>query len=203
MKYIQNLCILFVFCYSSVNAQQQNSITVFGETIKIIEIEKYLITVEFREIVGDNYTNVSAKSIAELKKEYASMLSKVNINFDQFKEDVYYNITSTLYNYSSQYYYETSSLEEVKRIISQKMKGIGSARVDIISKEISNEQIAALNKKAIDDARARAQQIASKVGKKAKEVIRVEDLNYKYDYFNSVGIKKPSKYYVKVTFSLE
>ncbi|NMH89142.1 SIMPL domain-containing protein [Flavivirga algicola] len=204
MKRIQNLMLICILFTNIIVAQQKKSITVIGETIKTTEIEKYVVNIEFKEIISDNYQNIKGKTVSELKKEFASMLSKENINFGFFKEDVNYHLNSYLYTSSAYYFYVTTSLEEVQKILSQKMKGVDNTRVDFIAKEMTNKQIGELSKKAIDDARKSAEQIASKIGKTVGEITQIENTNYKYEYFNVSGVRGvPLKYHIKVTFSLQ
>ena len=185
------------------NAQQQNSITVFGETLNDIKIKEYIINIEFREIVSDNYRNVDGKTIDELKKAYASALSKVNIDFSQFEEDLLYRITSYSYNTSEFYLYQTSSLDEVQRVLSQKMEGVTNVRVDILAEELNHNRIGELSKKAIEDAKNQAIIIASKLQKKIGKILSIENSNYRSQVFYSGRMKEPTKYQVKVTFLLE
>lgn len=203
MKNIQSFTLLFFLGLTSLMAQQKNTITVTGEAIKTIEIEKYIINIEFREVIGDNYRNIKGRTVDQLRKEFASELSKVNIDFSSFEEDIMYHITSHTYNTSAFYTYETNSLTEVQHIISQKMEGITNSRVDIIAKELTNEKISILSKNAIDDAREIAQAIASKIGKNIGNITQIENTNNKYRSFYSGRVKEPLKYYVKVTFLLE
>ena len=203
MKTIINIIALLLLSIYQMNAQQQNSITVFGETLNDIKIKEYIINIEFREIVSDNYRNVDGKTIDELKKAYASALSKVNIDFSQFEEDLLYRITSYSYNTSEFYLYQTSSLDEVQRILSQKMEGVTNVRVDILVEELNHNQIGELSKKAIEDAKNQAIIIASKLQKKIGKIITIENSNYRSQVFYSGRMKEPAKYQVKVTFLLE
>ncbi|WP_299182061.1 SIMPL domain-containing protein [uncultured Aquimarina sp.] len=203
MNLIKKIFIVFILCQGFLNAQQQNSISVIGETNKTNEIDSYIVNVEFREVIGDNYRNIKGKTVSELEKEFAAALSSVNIDFSRFEEDIIYRISSYAYMTSSFYFYKTTSLDEVKKIISHKIEGVTNTRVDIIAKEMTNEQIGKLSKEAVNDAKKTADQIATNIGKKVGDVIQIENPNNKYKYYNVVTLKEPEKYYVKVTFSLE
>ncbi|WP_299259299.1 SIMPL domain-containing protein [uncultured Aquimarina sp.] len=203
MNFRKKILFILLLCHSFLSAQQEHSISVIGETNKTNEIENYIVNVEFREVIGDNYRNIKGKTTSELEKEFAAALSKVNINFSRFEEDLMYRVTSYAYTTSSFYFYKTSSFDEVKKIISQKVEGVTNTRVDIIAKEMTNEQIAKLSKEAIDDARNTANQIVTNIGRKIGKIIQIDNPNNKYKYYNSVAVKEPTKYYVKVTFSLE
>ncbi|MBQ4801526.1 SIMPL domain-containing protein [Aquimarina sp. MMG015] len=206
MNLIKKILIVFILCQGFLNAQQQNSISVIGEANKTNEINTYIVNVEFREVIGyknRNNINIKSKTVSELEKEFAAALSKVNINFSRFEEDIMYRISSYDYTNSSFYFYKTTSLDEVKKIISQKIEGVTNTKVDIIAKEMTNEQIGKLTKEAVDDARKTADQIAINIGKKVGDVIQIENPNNKYKYYNAVAVKEPTKYYIKVVFSLE
>ncbi|WP_299900219.1 SIMPL domain-containing protein [uncultured Aquimarina sp.] len=180
-----------------------NSITVIGETNMQPEINEYIVNVEFREIVGDSYRNIKGKTVDDVAKEFAASLSKVNIDFSRFEEDQLYRITSYSYNTSRFYFYKTTSLDEVKLVLSQSMEGVTNTKVDIISKEMTDEEMGKLSKDAIDDARNAATKIAENIGGNIGEIIKIENHNNKQKYFNSMAIKTPIKYYVTVTFSLK
>lgn len=203
MNYIKKILFIFILCHGFLNAQQEHSISVIGEANKTNEIDNYIVNVEFREVIGDNYRNVKGKTVPQLEKEFAAILSKVNIDFSRFEEDTMYRVTSYAYTTSSFYFYRTTSLDEVKQIISQKLEGVTNTKVDIIAKEMTNEQIGKLSKEAVDDARNTANQIAVNIGRKIGKIVQIENPNNKYKYYNTVAIKEPKKYYVKVTFSLE
>ncbi|WP_405208993.1 SIMPL domain-containing protein [Aquimarina sp. LLG6339-5] len=203
MNFIKKIFFTLILCHGFLQAQQQNSISVIGEANKTNEIDTYIVNVEFREVIGDNYRNTKGKTVSELEKEFAAALSKVNINFSRFEEDIMYRISSYAYTTSSFYFYKTASLDEVKKIINQKIEGVTNTKVDIIAKEMTNEQIGKLTKEAVDDARKTADQIVTNIGKKIGDVIQIENPNNKYKYYNVMGLKEPTKYYVKVIFSLE
>lgn len=191
-------------CTAPVFGQQSNStITVMGECSKKVDIEQYIIHVEFREIVADGYQNIESKNIAQLTTEYKHKLSNVGVDFDKFEENVLYRIASIAYTTQSYYFYTTKSLDEVKRILAQKMKGVTITWVDIIAKEKTNEDMMVLNKKAILDARDKATQIAESINKKIGDIQSIEDSSYKHQYYNSTRSKESQKHYVKVIFTLE
>lgn len=203
MRSIKIAILILLLCQTTLNAQKTNSITVIGEAILQSEIKEYIINVEFREIVGDSYRNIKGKTVDDVAKEFAASLSKVNIDFSRFEEDEMYRITSYSYKTSRFYFYKTTSLDEVKLVLSQSMEGVTNTKVDIISKEMTNSEIGTLSKDAIDDARNTAVKIAENVGGNVGEIIKIENHNNKQKYFNSIAIKTPIKYYVTVTFSLK
>jgi len=204
MKSIKMTILVLILCQSLVQAQETNSITVMGEADKSTEIERYIANVEFREVIGDSYRNIKGKTVNEIAKEFAAALSKVNIDFSRFEEDEIYRLTSYAYNTSRFYFYKTASKNEVELILSQSMEGVINTKVDIISKELTSEQIGKLNKEAIDDARNTATQIANNIGRTVGKIIQIETpQSNKYKYYSTTEIKEPSKYYVKVVFALE
>ncbi len=203
MKSIKMTILVLILCQSLVQAQETNSITVIGETDTKSEIERYIVNVEFSEVVGDTYRNIKAKTANEIVKEFAAALSKVNIDFSRFEQDETYRMS---YGYFSSrlYFYKTTSKEEVERILTQRMEGATNIKVDIIAKELTYEQIGKLNADAIDDARNTATLIAENVGRTIGKIIQIEvPQSNKYKYYNTAEVKEPSKYYVKVVFALE
>lgn len=196
------ICILLV-CQTILNAQKMNSLTVIGEANTQSEIKEYIVNVEFREIIGDSYRNIKGKTVDDVAKEFAASLSKANIDFSRFEEDELYRITSYSYNTSRFYFYKTTSLDEVKLVLSQSMEGVTNTKVDIISKEMTDEEMGKLSKDAIEDARNAATKIAENIGGNIGEIIKIENHNNKQKYFNSIATKTPIKYYITVTFSLK
>ncbi|GAA0713878.1 hypothetical protein GCM10009430_06240 [Aquimarina litoralis] len=203
MRSIKITILILLVCQTILNAQKMNSITVIGEANIQTETKEYIVNVEFREIVGDSYRNIKGKTVDDVAKEFAASLSKVNIDFSRFEEDELYRITSYSYNTSRFYFYKTTSLDEVKLVLSQSMEGVTNTKVDIISKEMTHEEMGRLSKDAIDDARNSATKIAENIGGNIGEIIKIENHNNKQKYFNSMAIKTPIKYYVTVTFSLK
>ncbi|MBW1298878.1 SIMPL domain-containing protein [Aquimarina litoralis] len=199
MKY---LLFILTFCVNISVAQDKSTITVIGEATKTININNYVVNVEFREIFADNYGNSEAKSVEQLEKEYASMLSKEGVDFSKFREDLMYRITSHEYTNARFYFYVTTSLEEVRKILSKKMKGSNS-RIDIIAKQMTNEESSVLTNFAIEDAKDKAQKIVEKLNKRIGTIKTIEDINYKTQNYYSNRIKEPIKYHVKVTFEIE
>ncbi|RZS99548.1 SIMPL domain-containing protein [Aquimarina brevivitae] len=203
MKSIKTITLILFLSLCVMNAQQKNTITVFGETIKKNKIKDYIVNIEFREIYPDNYRNVDGKTIDQVKKEYASALSKVNIDFSQFEEDVLYRLSSYAYNTSEFYIYHTNSMDEVKRILSQKVEGVINTRVDVYAEELSDKEIGELCKKATEDAKSQAMIIASNIGRKIGKVVAIENSNHRNQGFYIGSMKQPTKYHIKVTFLLE
>ncbi|GAA4109094.1 hypothetical protein GCM10022393_05490 [Aquimarina addita] len=192
------ICLIPVF-----GQEQKNTITVTGECIKNIEIEKFIVNVEFNEIVADAYQNLEAQSLKELQLQFSTMLQKQGINFDKFEEKKLYRITSGQYRTASYFFYATSAVEEVEKIVSIKMKGLRNTWVDVVAKEKTNQELAELHKRALADAQERALLIANVSNKKIGNITYIEDVNYKYQYISSSKEKEPAKYYIKVTFGLE
>ncbi|MDH7446254.1 SIMPL domain-containing protein [Aquimarina sp. 2201CG14-23] len=200
---MKNLIFILIFSVNAMFAQQKNTIMVAGEATKTIAIEKYVVNVEFREIMADTYQNIKPQNLEELKKEYASMLSKIGVDFSQFQENALYRVTSGQYNTTTYYYYTANSIEEVQKIISLRMKGVTSTWVDIVSKEKTTMEIAALNKKAIENAKDKANAIAKNIDKKIGEILNIEDVNYQQHLYYPSKPTESLKYYIKVTFLLE
>ncbi len=196
------ILILFIFATPLFAQQPTNTITVIGEAIQeTIEIEKYNITIEIKEVLADGYTNLETISIPQLVNNYKSKLNNLGLNFNELKENTVYNNTNT-YNIFS-YTYSTSIVDNLKKVLSIKMQGITSW-VTIIGKEKTNTYIAKLNAEAIQDAKNKANLIAQNINKKVGNILSIEDTNHKQQFY--LITHKPDekeKYYVKVSFSLE
>ncbi|WP_103069154.1 SIMPL domain-containing protein [Aquimarina sediminis] len=201
---MKKIILIIFICTASLFGQGQNStITVTGEYSREIDIEKYIIYVDFREALARKPQNSEQKKIPQLKSEFKEKLSKVGVDFGKFKKHDLYEVTGTAYGTSSYYYYATKSLDEVKKILIQKIEGV-SAWAEIMAKEITNKDMAMLNKIAIDDARDKAMQMASNINKKIGTIKEIEDINHKeFGYYNAGRPYELHKHYVKVTFALE
>ncbi len=201
MKYLG--VVIGLLCVTTVFAQQQKIVTVIGECEKKVEILSYTVNIEFREIISDGYQKVTPKNLDEIREEYKSMLNKVGINFDDFQENSNYRLTSAHYNTTTYYRYSTASQEELKKIVSQKMKGVFISWVDIISKDKTNEEIASLNEKALQDATMKASLIAKNINTKIKGIQHIKDSNAKGQYYDFHKMDKPQRHVIEVTFLLE
>ncbi|MBG6133152.1 hypothetical protein IWQ47_004514 [Aquimarina sp. EL_43] len=197
------ILILLISTVPMFGQQQNNTISVIGECSKKVDIEKYIINVEFREVMADGYQNIESKSISQLKEDYKNKLNTIGVDFEKFKENVLYKITSTGYGAQAYYFYVTKSLDEVKKIHAQKMKGVTITWVDVIAKEKTNEEMMVLNKKAIQDARGKATRIAGSINKKVGSIQSIKDTNYKQQYYNVNKSQELQKHYITVTFVLE
>ncbi len=193
-----------LLCISSIVAQQKEpTITVAGETVKEIKVKEYVINIELKEVLADGYQNIESRSLKEVVESYQEMMQGIGVDFKKFEENLLYRITSSYYNKSEYYFYTTSSIDEVQKIISQKMKGLANTWVDIISKDLTNTEIGALNQKAIADAKDRATEIAKTINKRVGAILYIEDINQKRNGFYFNKAKEPIKHQIKVTFALE
>ena len=201
MKYL--VIIIGLLCIANAFAQNQKTLTVIGECEKNVEIQSYTVNIEFREVVSDGYQNALSKSLDEIREEYKAMLYKVGINFDDFQENINYRLTATYYKTSAYYRYSTTSQEELKKIVSQGMKGVFVSWVDINSKDKTHEEIAILNEKALQDATKKASLIAKNINTKIKGIQHIKDNSAKGQYYDFHKMDKPQRHVIEVTFLLE
>ncbi|WP_109302117.1 hypothetical protein [Aquimarina sp. AU474] len=201
---MKKIIIGILLCTAPIFGQQQNTITVIGETFKKTTIKEYVVNIEIKDIVADTYQNIESKKRPQLIEEYKSKLNSIGIDFKKFKENKLYAVTGLTHRTNSNYYYTTTSFEEVEKMFGQLIKGVTIIWIDIIPNESTNTEIATLNSMAIQDAANKATLTAKNINKKIGDIQKVETLdNRQSKYYNTAKPKEPQKYYVQVTFLLE
>jgi len=186
--------------------EQRNTITVVGETQAAIEDNSYTILISIQPIyVYEGQAEVEVASLAESKQNYINQLKTIGIDFSGFQRNTYYEfVTSYSSSRTSEYYYfKTSSKDEVRKITRLKSAGTSVANTEIEPNILSKEQLVNLSEKAIDNARKKAEALATKIDKTIGEVVAVVDQNTSEQYMQSYGTATSQTHIVTVSFELK
>jgi len=200
------LLIALVFTAPLVAQENHNTITVIGETDTKVDDQNYTILIAIQQImVYEGQSEVEATSIEVVKENYINKLADLGIDFSRFRRNTYYEFSMAYgQNRKSEYYHlKTSNKDDVKKIIQIKQAGTTVVNVDIEANKLSTKQLAELSKQAIDDARDKADALASKLEKTTGEIVTIADQNTTLQYIQNYGTSSVQSHSVTVTFELK
>lgn len=203
-KFIFLMALLFTV--PLIAQEHKNTITVIGETDTKVDDQSYTILIAIQQIlVYEGQTEVEATSLEEVKKNYINKLADLGIDFSRFRRNTYYEFAMSYgQNRDSEYYYlKTSNKEDVRKIIKLKLAGTSIANADIEAVKITNNQLVELSKKAIDDAKEKAEALAKKLDKTIGDIVAIADQNTNMQYIQSYGTSTVQSHSVTVTFELK
>lgn len=178
----------------------QNNISVNGH-------HKYTVAPEYssKMIVSLNnvYYDAQTTSLSEIKSSYLDRLAKIGIDSNRLEEDPLHYLMLGYEKEGVIIEFKTNSLDEMQKFLS--IKSMGVTRADSTLKaEITDSQMAEYAKKAFDDAKKKAQNIADKIGRKIGQAIYISDTNYKKIseaiYYGNTNQERD--YYISVSFEL-
>ncbi|WP_299252411.1 SIMPL domain-containing protein [uncultured Lacinutrix sp.] len=195
-----------LFSVSAIAQENRNTITVVGETETSVEDNSYTILVSLQQIlVYEGQGEVEVASVSEVKNNYINKLGDLGIDFSRFRRSTYYEFVSS-YGQSrvTEYYFlKTSNKEEVRKIINLKLAGTSIANTEIESKKLTNDELVSLAKKAMDNAKNKAEALAKKMNKTVGDVVGIVDQNTSAQYAQSYGTNRLQSHTVTVSFELQ
>lgn len=195
-----------LFTVSSIAQEHKNTITVVGETETSVEDNSYTILVSLQQIlVYEGQGEVEVASISDVKNNYINKLGDLGIDFSRFRRSTYYEFASS-YGQSrvTEYYFlKTSNKDEARKIINLKLAGTSIANTEIEANKLTNDELVNLAKKAMDNARDKAEALAEKMNKTVGEIVAVVDQNTSEQYTQSYGTSKVQSHLVTVSFELQ
>lgn len=168
------ICIVLTFITMATFAQtNSNSISVNGTHIFTIQPEyEANMTLSLSNV----YYDAPGLSLPELKATYLSNLTKAGISKNAISED---NLAYAMMGFEKEgttIKLKTKSLEELKLFLS--IKALGVTKSDVSFKAvISDEEEAYYSKLAYDQAKAKAEAIAAKIGRKVGKAIAISNSN--------------------------
>jgi len=195
------LIIALLFTTMATLAQSYtNNITVNG-------IHKYEISPEYSAkmiiSMSNVYYDAQTVTMSEVKSGYLDKLAKIGISSDRLKED---DLHYSMMGYDKEgtvIEFKTRSLEEMKKFLMVKSMGITKSDT-MLDVELTEAQMADYAKSAFDNAKQKAEAIATKIGRKVGKAIYISDTNYKKIsesmYYGSPTNSKD--YYISVSFEL-
>lgn len=186
--------------------EKENTITVIGETDKNLVDENYVVLIALQQVlVYEGSAEVEATSLKVVKQNVIKKLKDLDIDFNRFKRNTYYEFSMAYsQNRESAYYFlKTSNKEEVRKILNLKSAGVSIANIEVETTALTDPELVDLSAKAIANARERATAIARKINKSIGEVVSITDQNTNSQYLQSYGTTTLQPHSVTVTFELK
>ena len=202
---------LFLTCIALIsiglsNAQvMENTIEVRGTTTYERQIDSYIadITVS-RDLVYDYYND--KPSLDEIKKALFDKMAAVGLDKNKFVED---KVAYSKLGYQGEgtvYKFETSSEDEFSKIQElYTVRGVNYNKMNVTYKDEENNE--SLLREAFDNAKKKAQLLASLMNKNLGDAIHINDYNldsvapYPDSYYYDT--QKKSSYTIAVIFSVQ
>jgi len=173
MKKLILLTIAFItIATATVKAQKDKSfIEVVGATTYKRIAEKYKVTI----IISEDalYSNGSER-ISELKKMYLTKVKASGIDVSELKENEFQYLTTGYVKDGTVFNFETKSKDDLIKILKIKSLGVVIYNRYVTYNSIDTE---VLSKKAIDNAKQKADKISKNINKKVGTIIVVKDEN--------------------------
>ena len=195
-----------LFAVPLIAQEHKNTITVVGETETIVDDDSYIVLIGLQQVlVYEGQGEVEVTSLDEVKKNYIKKLEASGIKFSQLTRNTYYEFAmSYSQNRESEYYhFKTSNKEDVRKLSKLKSAGMSVVNTEVEAKKLTNEELVDLSKKAIDNAKERANALAKEMNKTLGEIISIVDQNSSTRYIQSYGTSTLQSHAVTVSFELK
>ncbi len=188
-----------------VSQEKAKTLTIVGEAKKKAEVDSYNLTISLKQIVTDGYQQHEPKSLSQVKQMYADRLKAIGIDFSAFHKNFIYQFYSSYseVNDVEYFYFNSTSQEEIHKVIDIKMNGLSIVQVEVIAKDKTNEELADLTHIAIEDAKIKASKITKNLHQKLGSILKVENTSTKEQYIDMYKPEQDQKHYVTVTFTIE
>ncbi len=173
MKKLILLTIAFITIATvTVKAQEDKSfIEVVGVTAYKRTVEKYKVTIIISE---DMLYNNGSEDFSELKETYLAKVKASGIDISKLKESEFQYLTTGYNKKGTVFNFVTKDKEELIKVLRIKSLGVIIYNRYVTYKPINIEL---LSKKAIENARQKADKIAKNTNKKIGTIIAIEDSN--------------------------
>jgi len=204
MKKLIYLVALF-FTIPLISQEKSNIIAVVGETEKEIIYQNYTVIIGLQQVMlYDGQSEVEATSLENATSNYKKKLEEIGIDFNRLKRNIYYEFSMSYgqNRETAYYYFRTADLDEIKKIINLKSTGASIVSSEIEPKELTDQELAELSLKAIENARQKANNIAKKLNKTIGDIVNITDLNTNAQYIQSNGTKSLQPHSLNVSFEL-
>ncbi|WP_055437561.1 SIMPL domain-containing protein [Lacinutrix algicola] len=195
-----------LFSVSAIAQEHRNTITVVGETETSVEDNSYTILISLQQIlVYEGQGEVEVASVSEVKNNYINRLGDLGIDFSRFRRSTYYEFASSYGQgrVTEYYFLKTTNKEEVRKIINLKLAGTSIANTEIEAKKLTKDELVKLAKKAMDNARDKAEALAKKMNKTVGEIVSLVDQNTSEQHAQSYGTSKVQSHVITVSFELK
>ncbi len=200
MKKLILVTIAFIsIATATVKAQESKSfIEVEGTTSYKRTAEQFHVTIIITE---DVLYNNGSERFSELKENYLTKFKVSGVDISKLKESEFQYLTTGYNKEGTVFNFKTKSRDEFIKVL--KIKSLG---VVVYSRYVTYKpmNVEALSKKAIENARLKAEKIAKNINKKLGEIIAIEDDNFteirEAIYEDSTEV--PVNYQITVRFEL-
>ncbi|WP_117879251.1 SIMPL domain-containing protein [Aureibaculum luteum] len=175
LRNLKLLAILFVMISSFSFAQiDKPYIDVSGQVEYSREVERYSATIIVSEDLAYNSYDENT-SFDKIKSDYFDKLKSNNVNVSQLKEDT---LAYTAMGYRKKgmvYQFETTSQSKFIELLSTGFSGVSINEKHVFYKPLTPQQVEDLSKKAIENAKTRAELIAKSAGKKTGTILSLNN----------------------------
>lgn len=174
---VKFLAFLFVMMTSLSFAQNDPSyIDSSGQIEYAREVEKYKVTIVVSEDLAYSSYNENI-TFDKIKSDYFDKLQSNNVDVSEFKEDQLAYAAMGYRKKGVVYQFETTSEEKFVKLMSIGFSGVNINEKIVYYKPLTSQQIEDMSRKAISEAKSRADLIAKSAGKKVGKIISLN--NYK------------------------
>lgn len=165
--------------FAQENTSTKNTISVTGNVKYKKEIKAYRVKL----IMGLDqmgYGNNECKTLDELKEKYFGKLKEKGIDPNKLEEKKVEYLSMHYQREGTVYYYETTTEEEVSKLLSVRMLGVTSNGLEY-KMELDDAVYDTLIEKALSQAEDKAKRIAKKANKKVGKIAMISDNSYGHD----------------------
>jgi len=192
MKVIYSFLLLFTICCTgSLVAQEGNYIRIVGLAEHTIEAAGLIVNMQLQEIKRDEYQKIREKNVDQIKDELSANLKTMGYSMKNV-EEVWPPVNSYRNQKQENYTIKVKNQKEAQAISKFDIKGLSCTKFTYYYDKGHSVQSSNMAVDAMDDARRKAEALATKAGKKVGEVIHIEDKN-------KTRIMKPSGYNTKAS----
>lgn len=200
---MKNIITVVSILFLSITTMAQNT----PNTISVNGNHSYSVQPEFtaKMMISLNniYYDAPGMTFAEIKATYMNNLSKAGISKAKISED---DLAYAIMGYEKEgtmVSLKTTSLEELKTFLGVKSLGVSRSET-MMEFNLSDDEMATYAKIAFNNAKAKAEAIAKKIGKTVGEVTSISDSNTNkvsgsLYYTNEINTRD---YYISVSFEL-
>ncbi len=195
--------------YAQTDPSMDRFIRIVGLAEKDLDFNTIKIEFVLTEIAPNEYKQIRAKSIEEIKKEFLGALSGMGVNATDVKKDNFKNISKSNYAKISNEHYtiEVATEEEALKVGQLSLDGVKIGSIKYEFDKTRDDFLEEMSIAAIKDAQRKAKNIAKAVGKSVGDILNIEDL--KNQNMPGSGRNKGTQkvktisYRVNVTFELK
>lgn len=188
---------------SSAQSANDNFIKIVGKSSQTIQSNGLRVTLELTELERNEYQKVREKSMDEIKQDLSEALTKLGYSIDDLSE-VFPPYSGYGKTKQERHTIDVKSENDAKELYKLDIKGLKATGVIYLFPEDLGINPDDLTKKALEDARSKADDLAKKSNKKVGNILNINESNTN-EYTRPINSKQKElvvKYNVVVTFEL-